>query len=153
MLKVVRGDFVFSLWLDIWFLIYYFSPRRGAAAAAAPNPFIGLFAGLIENILFAIYIFIYSSRRVFETFLIVIFFEKVLPLFLIWRDKINPARDIKALCLLFLIYLVWLYINGFTVFTIYETISKHVVSGENKTPFFMFIYWLRGGGGGGGAKI
>jgi hypothetical protein len=95
-----RFDFVLSYWLFVWWILYY-------ASLTPFNPKIFLALGLIENI--GLFFLLAPEKRPF--FVLVNTFIKVIPLYLVWNRPTKP-RDIYAGLALFLIYFIWLKLNG-----------------------------------------
>ena len=102
---MTRFDFVFSYWLFVWWIIYY------VFRATPFNPKLFLTLGLLENI--GLFFFLAPEKRSF--FVLVNTFIKIIPLYLIWNRPTRP-RDIYAGLTFFLIYIVWLKLNGELIF-------------------------------------
>ena len=104
-IKIIRSDFIFSYWIFAWFLLYYFNIVKY-------SPKFVIILGLIENFFLLMFLLIYkSSLYKITKFIVINTIIKVIPLYLVWNDKIIN-RDIYATIILFLIYLLWLYLNG-----------------------------------------
>lgn len=102
-----RFDLVFSYWIFAWFLLYFFKVIQY-------SPKLALCISLVENIiLLCLMIFVLKSQlETIIKFLLINTFIKAVPLYLIWSDKINWKRDIIIIMVLFLVYVVWLFINS-----------------------------------------
>lgn len=79
-------------------------------------------------------------------FIIINFFIKIIPLFIVWKDKI-VKKDIYATILLFLFYLFWILINGgFSfVFEIYHDLLYGYSNDKSKykskkETYFSYLY-------------
>lgn len=146
LLQYIRPDFIFSYWILSWFLIYYFvnlskkssssSSSGGLVWITKYNPFLALCLGVLENIVFATYIYFYSSMEIFVHFILSMILIKFFPLYLLWKTPIKPARDLSALFVLFLVYLGWLYIHGLNSIVVYKKVFEYVTTGQSKTPLF-----------------
>lgn len=103
--KIIRSDFIFSYWIFAWFLLYFFNIVKY-------SPKFVIILGLIENCFLLLFLIIYKSTlyKIIK-FIVINTIIKVIPLYLVWNDKIIK-RDIYATIILFLIYLVWIYLNG-----------------------------------------
>lgn len=97
-----RFDLVFSYWIFTWFLLYYFGITKY-------SPKLALFISLAENIiLFLVMVFILKSAwDTLLKFLIINTFIKVIPIYVVWADKINWKMDLLRITCLFLIYIAW----------------------------------------------
>ena len=95
-------DLLFSYWLFLWFLLYYFH-----IISYSPK---WMFILAMIYISIIIIIMIYkrlSSIKIFIFFILAIIF-KVIPFYLIRNDSIK-FKDIIFGILLFLIYFIWVY--------------------------------------------
>jgi hypothetical protein len=108
----IRFDQLFSTWIFIWFVLYYFelmpySPKFWLF-------FITVYAAV--SIFYMIYLKL-IQRYIFIGVLLAIL-GKVIPIYLIKNDKMI-IKDILFGFLLGIIYLLWLYYTNEDVFTIY----------------------------------
>ena len=104
LVMVPRLDFVFSYWIFAWWLLY-------AAGFTSFNPKLILILGIIENLIGLL--FLPTEKILF--YLVINLFIKVIPLYLVWNTQVQQ-RDIVFTFVLFLIYLVWVKLNGVDMF-------------------------------------
>ena len=103
-IKIIRSDYIFSYWIFAWFLLYYTNIVKY-------SPKFILILGLIENFFIVVYLLLNNSTLYkISKFIVINIFIKVIPLYLIFNDKIR-YQDIYATIILFLFYLIWIYIN------------------------------------------
>jgi len=122
-----RFDLVFSYWIFFWFLLYIFK-------FVTYNPKFMLILGLIENLILFIFMVYYGSNyKTLVYFIIINLFIKLLPYYSIRKTTIQ-YRDIYASLVLFLIYCVWLYINGIEVIKYENKIFQSLIHNKNQTP-------------------
>ena len=126
-----RFDLVFSYWIFAWFLLYFFKVIQY-------SPKLALCISLIENIiLLCLMIFVLKSQlETIIKFLIINTFIKAVPLYLIWSDKINWKRDIIIIMVLFLVYVVWLFINSKSRLEEQNEILKNTKSWDKKAIIY-----------------
>ena len=101
----MRIDFVFSYWIFAWYLLYTFR-------VTTFNPKIALVIGIIQNIGLLLLMLYYKNDWIhIATFCLINLCIKVIPL---WTVRNDPYRwkDFYALVVYFMIYIVWLFING-----------------------------------------
>ena len=130
--KDYRFDYVFSYWIFTWYVLYEFK-------IIAYNPKIALVLGLIENLVILLLMFYFANSFIYIfLFCFVNFFLKVLPL---WRLRNTGyyRTDLYALIGLFIIYMVWLYINQIDVQK-YATDRFHQL--KNNKPIGPFTYYV-----------
>jgi hypothetical protein len=111
----VRSDFVFSYWIFVWFLLYYFK-----CVDEAPKGL--LIVGLLYNLLVSAYFFFIIPREspLYNKikYCIINFCIKVLPLFYLRNRKITRL-EIMISVLLIVSYLLWIFINATNPMEIY----------------------------------
>jgi hypothetical protein len=101
-MELYRFDLLFSYWIFTWFIFYYFGFVKS-------SPKLAIIIGIIENIVLLISM-IFIQKRSFKLIIIFIFLNtsfKGIPLYLVWKDKINTIQDMKNIISLFLVYLIW----------------------------------------------
>lgn len=127
---MIRIDYVFSYWIFGWFLLYYMNITKY-------NPFFALLISLIENIVLLILMIYYSvSIKSIISFILINLFIKILPILYLRKSKIKLS-DIIVTCILFLIYLVWLYVNN--KISIQKEIVNSLINEKSETPI---MYWI-----------
>lgn len=101
----MRFDYVFSYWIFAWYVFYAFN-------LTTFHPKIALVVGLIHNTGLLLTMIYYKNDWIhIATFCFINTFIKVIPL---WTVRNDPYRwkDFYALVVYYMIYLVWLYVNG-----------------------------------------
>ena len=102
-LKINRIDFIFSYWIFAWYLLYEFKYINY-------SPKLALIFGLISIIFDLLLMIIYNNNIInILLFCFIQLFIKIIPL---WRLRNNKIYDLKSLSIIFIIYMVWLYINN-----------------------------------------
>ena len=144
----LRIDYLFSYWIYVWFLIFYFTIDIKNSSASVfiqkhMNPTIALYFALFENIFTFIYVLVVNADiNIVFKFLLMIIVVKILPIYLIRDKKICYENDIYILFLIFGIYNIYLWINDTNIYNVYERTFKAISLGENKTPFYIFLNYL-----------
>lgn len=133
----IRLDYVFSYWIFAWFLLYYFK-------LVSFNPLFALILATIENTMLLLLMIYYKVHIInIISFIVINFFIKVLPIIYLWKSKII-LRDIIALVVLYLIYIVWLYINKqYNFLNIQMDIYNSLIHGKSETPFMALVAKLK----------
>lgn len=101
----MRFDFFFSYWIFAWYVFY-------ALQLTTFNPKIALVIGIIHNLgLLLIMLYFKNDWIHIVTFCFINTFIKVIPF---WTVRNDPYlwKDFYALVVYFMIYIVWLFING-----------------------------------------
>lgn len=122
---MVSVDYIFSYWILLWYLLYIFRITQY-------NPKFALFIALIQNIMGLIYKLLFDSILNAFILAIIILFIKFIPLYSIIHSKIKK-KDIYFTLLLFILYNLWIYINGTNLYEIIIEINN------NQGPLFLFM--------------
>jgi len=100
-----RFDFVFSYWIFAWYLLY-------EVGFISFNPKFALTVGLVHNF-FAFILMIYFKNSFMNIFLFLLInlFIKIIPLWRLRNTTIH-VKDVHATVILFIIFLLWMDVNG-----------------------------------------
>jgi hypothetical protein len=122
----MRFDYLFSYWIFVWYLLYFFHFTKY-------NPKFVLICAIIENIFFLFFMIYYKTYlSVIILFLLGMFIIKIIPLYLIWNTNIK-WRDIVFTFILLFIYIIWLYINNVSIYYVLNEL-KQVILNKKKFP-------------------
>jgi hypothetical protein len=120
----MRFDYLFSYWIFIWYLLYFFH-------ITDYNPKFILICAIIENIILLFFMIYYNTQlSVIILFLIGMFIIKIIPIYTIWNTIIR-WKDILFTFILLFIYIIWLYINNVTIYYILNEIKQVVFNKKN----------------------
>jgi len=142
----IRFDFLFSYWVIIWFIIYYFTYTKswlGQRFAQWGNPKLALILALVENLATLVWIAVVNGDLFIllkYTFMILI--VKVLPLYLVWGRPIHVPQDIYVFMGVFVLYNMYLWLNDESLITIYRRTFTSILNRDNKTPLFGLVQYL-----------
>jgi len=124
---MVRIDYIFSYWIFFWYLFYICNFTKY-------NPKIAIILGLTENIcIFLLMIYYNTKYRIIFLFFIMMFLLKIIPLYTIWNTKIT-LNDIYFTGILFIIYLVWMFINKQNNSDFINNTKKLIIYNKNTLP-------------------
>ena len=132
MQKIIRPDFIFSYWIFVWFILYF-------TRIVSINPKLWLLIAFIENIMNTVIIYLKSKMYMVVRFIIITILIKVLPLYYLWNTKIRSI-DVFFSIALFVMYLGWLYINNYSIYTIYEMIYNSQTSNSTYIGPLSYLY-------------
>ena len=82
-----------------------------------------------------------TKRITILYFIIINFLIKVLPIYYLRAETIR-IKDVYMTILLFVIFILWLYINNISLIENIKIIYNSLIYGENKTPFMKFVTQL-----------
>jgi Ca2+/H+ antiporter len=147
---MIRPDFLFSYWIIVWFLLYYFLEKvQKISLKNNPitiwiyqnmNPMFALIIGSISSIFTFIYmITVQSDGILLLQYMSMVVLTKFLPIYLLRHSYIDWKQSIFSFIILFIIYLFYLYWNGETLYSIYERTVTSIKSGDHKTPLFFLL--------------
>jgi len=143
---VLRFDFLFSYWVFIWAIAFYFIPSNSDAGQLTKlirhylSPIVALYIALLENVIKLI-LMLYTDPQILiiGKFIAMITVIKLFPLYLLRNHKTHLVRDIFAFISVFAVYNVYLAGNDTNIFEIYERTYSSIISGQNNTPLFALI--------------
>ena len=101
------------------------------------SPKLALIIGLSINLFVMLIMFYYNnSLRNIILFFIVQIFLKIIPL---WRLRNNNIYDFKSLIILYIIYLIWLFINNTNSYMLYIIQLEYIKKNKEIGPITHFI--------------
>jgi len=127
----MRFDFVFSYWIFAWYVLYIFRVTTFI-------PKIALVVGVIHNTIMLLMMIYYKNDWIhIATFSFINLCIKVIPL---WTVRNEPYRwkDFYALVVYFMIYVVWLFINGQLHVSVENGLQK-IKNNLPAGPFMQFV--------------
>lgn len=133
----LRFDLVFSYWIYIWYLIYAFNIIK------MYNPKFALILGLLHNFTMFILMILYgTSRRTIFYFIIINTLIKIIPLYYLRNIPIK-MRDIYFTFVLFLLFIIWLYMNKQNLIGNTKVIHDSLLYGKDNTPFMSLLNQIK----------
>jgi len=131
-MSIIRGDFIFSYWIFAWFILY-------TCNLTSFSPKFILILGLIYNSLILFVMLMNKTRkRKIVNFIIVNTLIKGLPLYYL-RNETIQLKNILFSIFLFIIFIIWLYINNQTITGNAKMLYESIVYGINKTPLISVL--------------
>jgi len=129
----IRFDLVFSYWIFLWYLLYEWKFTQY-------NPKFALAVGLFENCVYLFCMIFYKNSIVnIWLFVIVNFFIKILPLYMVRGTRVRKS-DIVFSFALFFIYIAWLIMNDVDLYKHVKDPLKIFRENEtDKTPMISIM--------------
>jgi hypothetical protein len=128
----MRIDLVFSYWVYFWYILYYYR-------ITTFSPKFPLLLGLFDNVVMLVLMMYYgTSNKTIVYFIVINTIIKVIPLYYL-RDERLKIRDIYFTCILFIIFISWLYVNGESLTGNAKLIYSSLLYEKNQTPFFILL--------------
>ena len=128
----LRVDLVFSYWILFWYIIYVFRFTRY-------NPKFAIGLGIFENFIMLILMFYYNTNfNSIIRFIIINIFIKIFPYYTL-RNTIVQVKDIVASIFLFIMYVMWLFVNGQDLIRLQSKIFTSLIRNKNETPM-MWVF-------------
>jgi len=126
-----RFDFVFSYWIFAWYMLF-------AAGITTYSPKVFLIISVSVNILIFLLMLYYKNSLIYiSLFVAANFIIKIIPLLLIHHNTIK-MRDYYAGAGLFIIYNIWLFVNGTSFIEIMKNQYDAVLKNDARTPFMNY---------------
>ena len=131
-MKALRPDLVFSYWIYMWYLLYFFR-------ITSFSPKFPLLLGAIDNIVMLFLMLLYgTSRETIFYFIVINTCIKIVPLYFLRHEPIR-MKDIYFTVFLFGLFVLWLHINRQHLIGNLKLIYHSLLYGENKTPFMALL--------------
>ena len=143
---ILRPDFLFSYWVVVWFIIYYFASKATKSTGSRfvyenMNPTIALYFALVENIMNLVALMIYEpSLSLFFKFVLMIFVVKIFPIYILRNSKIKLFENVLSLIVIFILYNLYLLYENTNIIEVYTKAFYLVL--ENKSPFIQIINYI-----------
>jgi len=140
---VLRYDFLFSYWMFMWFVLFWFLPKNDTLRTLI-HPAFALVVGVFENLITVVLICIYNPKwQILWKFVAMMICIKLVPLYLVmYQTTPQPVpwgKSALAFVCVFSVYLGYLSIYGASFVDIYKTAILSVVHDKNKTPLFSVL--------------
>ena len=122
----------FSYWIFIWYILYILHLTQY-------NPKIGMLFALIANILLLIVMIWYkTTAHLVFLLLLVMLFEKIIPLYTIWNIK-TTYNDVLVFIILFAIYILWMIMNKQYINKFINNLFNLIIYNKNTLPGMMLL--------------
>ena len=131
MQKIIRPDFIFSYWIFVWVILYL-------SNIVTISPKLWLIAALFENII-SIFFMLDSTFYYIFRFIFINFWIKLIPLYLLRNEPIHKVNVVYS-GIIFIIYILWLFINGQTVYTIYKMLYNAQLNKSTHIGLLSYVY-------------
>jgi hypothetical protein len=128
----LRFDLVFSYWIYVWFLLYFFD-------FTTYSPKFVLILGLIDNIiLLSLMMYVGTRVKTILLFIIINTFIKAIPLFYL-RNEVIKRKDIYVTIVLFCVFVIWLHMNSQSLVGNSKLIHDSLLYNKFQTPFMDLV--------------
>lgn len=124
---------VFSYWILLWFILYYFK-------LTSFSPKFAITVGIFENIVLFIFMLLWgTSTRTIIWFVIINTLIKILPFYYLRNESYN-LKDIYFTFALFVLFIGWLHINKQSLVGNAKLIYDSLIYGKSNTPIMDLLH-------------
>jgi len=124
---------VFSYWVLLWFILYYFK-------LTSFSPKLAITIGILENIVLFILMIIWgTSLRTILWFVIINTLIKIMPFYYL-RNESYTLKDVYFTVGLFCLFIVWLHINKQSLIGNAKLVYDSLIYGKDSTPFMSLLH-------------
>ena len=132
-MQALRFDLVFSYWIYAWYLLYAFN------IIISYSPKFALLLGLVENSIMLLLMLVYgTSKETIFYFILINALIKGLPLYYLRHQTIH-SKDIYFTGGLFVLFIIWLYINKQSLVGNMKIVYESLLYGRDQTPFMSLL--------------
>jgi hypothetical protein len=136
-MAIIPPHMVFSYWILVWFILYYFKLTQF-------SPKFAITVGILENIVLFIFMIIWgTSLRTKIWFVIINTLIKILPFYYLRNEPYN-LKDIYFTFGLFLLFVIWLHINKENLIGNAKLMYDSFIYGKDNTPFMSLLHKIEG---------
>ena len=130
---LISPDKLLSVWIIVYFILYKLKLVKY-------NPIILFYTALIFVIIGSFYILIYGkiSKR-FLMFVILNILIKVIPIIILYKDKIQ-SRDISFTFIFLIVYILYLTIRNEDVINLYRDIIINIIDNKTGREIYLIKY-------------
>lgn len=142
----IRFDFVFSYWIYVWFLLYWFVPKTKPSKSSTThfiyewmNPMVFFFIGFGENAFTLALLWYYTNNTtILFKYTAMMFFVKLLPIIILWNRPIHWFVNLVIGSIAFILYNVYLAWNGTNIVDVYSRTFTSLLEDKDQTPLYSF---------------
>lgn len=146
---IIRFDFLFSYWMFIWFVLYYFLPTHTQNTPITTvfkqygNPLYVFYLGILENLATLTLIFLYNPNiKLVLKYIAMMCVTKVYPAYLLYYLPTNWKMNLVAFVFVFIIYNVYLLFNDTNIYEIYENTVTSIIYDRDLTPLYAYTKYV-----------
>jgi hypothetical protein len=140
-------DMLFSYWMILWFLLFYFLEPFYPNLRKYGNPLLGFYIAWAEHV-YLLILWVYSQTLSPVTQITSVFSHisilatiKLLPMYLLRNYPIYFWQNILALLAVFILYNIYLYMAYDTnTFEVYQETNNSLLRNENRTPLMGLLH-------------
>lgn len=140
-------DMIFSYWMIVWFLIFYFLEPYYPNLRKYGNPMVGFYIAWAEHMYLLIEWFLSQSfspmKQMISVFshISILATIKLLPMYLLYKYPIYFWENVLVLFAVFILYNIYLYMVYETnSIEVYQETNKSLLRDENRTPLMGWLH-------------
>jgi hypothetical protein len=143
MINYISVDYLFSYWIFAWFILFILC-IKSTFVKTYFNPRFALLIALFANILIFIYFLFHNATiPVLLKYILVIILFKIIPLFLLRKEKVRWFNEISIAVIIFIIYCMYIKSNNIYLYDVIEQTAINILHDTNNTPFFRLLETIR----------
>ena len=138
-MNYISVDYLFSYWIFAWFILFILC-IKSTFVKTHFNPRFALLIALFANILIFIYFLFHNATiQVLLKYILVIILFKIIPLFLLRKEKVRWFNEIRIAVIIFIIYCMYIESNNIHLYDVIEQTAVDILHDTNNTPFFLLL--------------
>ena len=143
MINYISVDYLFSYWIFAWFILFILC-RKSTSVKTYFNPRFAILIALFENIILFVYLLFYNATiLVLLKYIVVIILFKIIPLFLLRKEKVRWFNEISIAVIIFIIYYIYIESNNIHLHDLIQETANNILHDTNNTPFFRLLETIR----------
>lgn len=148
---IIRFDFLFSYWMFVWFIIYYFLPTTIGRNSPIThlfkqygNPLYVFYLGILENLAtLGLLVWYNPDMRLIVKYIIMMCITKVYPAYLLYYLPTNWKINLVLFVFVFGTYNAYLLMNDTSFNEVYEKTLTSIIYDHDLTPLYAYskVVW------------
>lgn len=146
---IIRFDYLFSYWMFVWFVLYYFLPTYTQNTPITNifkqygNPLYVFYLGILENLVtLAFMLWLNPDIQLVLKFVVMMCIMKIYPAYLLYYLPTNWKINIGLFFIVFTIYNVYLFVNDTNIYEIYENTLTSIIYDRDLTPLYAYTKYI-----------
>lgn len=148
---IIRFDYLFSYWMFLWFVLYYFLPTTTNQTSPIThlfkqygNPLYVFYLGILENLAtLGLLIWYNPSIQLILKYIVMMCITKIYPAYLLQHYPTHWKINVGLFLCVFLIYNMYLIANQTSFYEVYEKTLTSIIYNRDLTPLYAYtkIIW------------
>ena len=143
---IIRFDYLFTYWMFLWFILYYFLPTNTQRNSPIThffkqygNPLYVFYLGILENLAtLGLLVWYNPDIQLIVKYILMMCVTKVYPAYLLYYLPTNWKINLVLFVCVFVIYNTYLYLNDTSFYEVYKKTLTSIIYDRDLTPLYAY---------------